>query len=433
MRTLRVLVLVALVVAAGCASFRVDPERPGGGDALLSALEGGAAALSGGDPARAAELLDRAYWMDEDRQTRSISAGASALVTSDLALPYRPSATERALLHYYGARAWIALGRADEAAVEARRLSALLASMADNEDAFAPEMMATLHDVAAAVYAMAGDWNDAAVAARLRDQYRGAEAAPLCDSCGEVVVFAERGRVTHRVARSLTVAVADGDIAAVLAADDRDAGLAAAALAVDRAMSPRYCGWSRRAVCGWDRRRDRGGSFNVVRIAWPELAEPLRAGGTVVEVGGRRWEVGGGWEEGRGGNISESVAADFSRDAPARLARAVGRTVVRQAMVKAGNAAMERAKEDRKRNRDRNDDDNDNSTGWIVAGAAAYVLAGASTLAERADTRSWRSLPDELAVMRIPLPAGEHVVRQDGVAIADVSIPRGGIALVTLR
>jgi hypothetical protein len=102
-------------------------------------------------------------------------------------------------------------------------------------------------------------------------------------------------------------------------------------------------------------------------------------------------------------------------------------------MVKAGNAAMERGKKDKKRDRDREDDDNDNDTGWIVAGAAAYVLAGASTLAERADTRSWRSLPDELVVMRVPLPAGEHVVHQDGVAIADVRLNRGGVAIVALR
>ena len=135
---------------------------------------------------------------------------------------------------------------------------------------------------------------------------------------------------------------------------------------------------------------------------------------------------------GSGGNISEAVADDFSRDAPARLARAVGRTVARQALKKAGDAAIDRAGEDRKKKRDdQNDDDDDgNGKGWMVAGVAAYVLAGASTLAERADTRSWRTLPDEIIVQRIALPAGEHVVRQNGEVIAEVTMVPRGVAIV---
>lgn len=422
------------VVALGCASFRVDPESVGGGDALLTALETGVASLRGGDGVHAAELLDGAYWLNESRVSRSVSAGAAALLTSDLALPYRPSRTEMALLHYYGARAWLAQGRADEAAVDARRLSALLARLEENEQAFAPDVMASLHDVAAAVYAVAGEWEDAAVAARLRDRYRGTEQLAVCDSCGELVVIAEAGRVTRRVSRSLSVAVTDRDFAAVAAAGDGGESVAAAILAVERAMTPRYCGWSHRAVCGWRRHdvRPRGESFTFVHVAWPELAAPRRGGGVVLDIGGETLDIVGDRASGIGGNVSEAVAEDFSRDAPARLARAIGRTVARQALKKAGDAAMDRARDDgkKKRNDKNEDDDDDDSKGWMFAGVAAYVLAGASTLAERADTRSWRTLPDEIVVQRIALPAGDHVVRQNGEVIAEVTMVPRGVAIV---
>jgi hypothetical protein len=181
-------------------------------------------------------------------------------------------------------------------------------------------------------------------------------------------------------------------------------------------------------VCGWSRRhdRERRGSFKLVHVAWPELSAPRAGTAVTVTVAGDAWDVGG---NGRG-NISASIAADFTRDAPGRLARAVARTVARQAMMSAGDAAMDRAKKEKKRDDEDDDKDDDNDRKWIVAGVAAYLFAGASTLAERADTRSWRTLPNELVVTRIPLAPGEHVVRQNGDVVAEVRMVPRGVAIV---
>lgn len=426
MFAVRLMLAACLAAAGGCASLRYDHDEPAAGDELLLALEGGVVSLRAGEYERATQLFDHAYWLNEQRQSRSVSRGASALVTSDLALAYRPSPTELALLHYYGAQAWLKLGRSDEAAVEARRLSALLTRLADAEQSFEPDLMATLHDLSAAVFAVAGSWEEAAVSERLRDSFRESRALAPCDSCGELIVVAERGRVTHRVGRTLSVALIDGDLAAVAAAGEGAEGLAAAALAIDRAMYPRYCHWNHHAVCGWNRRprRELDGSFSLVHVAWPELAAP-RAGNRVqIDVADQTWDL-----SGIGGNVSASVAADFSRDAPARLSRAVARTVIRQAMLKAGDAAMDRAQEEKERNRkdkDKGKEDDNSDRKWLFAGIAAYIFAGASMIAERPDTRSWRTLPDELTVTRIVLPAGEHVVRRAGEAVAEVTmVPRG--------
>lgn len=409
----------ACAMAAHGGSGDADAPR---GDALVAELERAMSSLSGGSGAAAAESFDRAYWLNEARVTRSLTVSAAAVFTSDATLPYRMPPTEQALAHYFAARAWLAQGRPDEAAVDARRLSAFLVELADREEPLPPALMATLHDAAAAVFAVAGEWSDAIVAERLRDSYGLTAQSGACDSCGEIVLLVERGRVTSRVERTLTIAIADGDLAAIAAARHAgDGGGVVAAIA--RANAPRYCGWNAHAVCGWERRRSRDGPSTIVHVAWPELAPPVRATpGLSLAVG----DV--AVENPLLADVSASVAEDFGKDAPARLARAVARTALRQGLVKAGHDAMERAEAEADSKKRKKKDG-----AWRAAGVAAYVLAGVSTLAERADTRSWRSLPDELAVIRVRVPAGTHVVTHRGAEIANAEVKAGAVTIAVVR
>ena len=411
----------------GAAKRRVARKDAGGGDALLRELERGIVAYYAGDLETATTSFERAYWLDDARETRSLSSGVAALVTNDIALPYRPGDTERAMLHYFGAMAWTARGRPEEAAVEARRLSAHLAHLTDVKRPLASDLTATLHDFTAAVYAAAGDHNDADVALRLRDRTLKTDTvnaddadAPLCANCGELVLMVERGFVTHRAGRSLGVAIADGDIAAVSKLDNDASGLGAAMLALDRASTPRYCGWSSRAICGYDRRASFVGDFTLINVAWPELRAPRRSIAPLqLAIGDSTLVVDGG-----GGDISSSVADDFGRDAPARLARAAGRVIARQLMVEAGEKAFDKA-----------DDSKKHKTAWRVAGLVAFVAAGASALAERADTRSWALVPDHLVVKRVWLPAGEYTVWRDaaGHRTSKVVVKRGATSIASVR
>jgi hypothetical protein len=409
------------------AQRRVASKDAGAGDALLRELERGVVAYYAGDYDAATTSFERVYWLDDARETRSLASGVAALVTNDIALPYRPGDTERAMLHYFGAMAWTAKGRPDEAAVEARRLSAHLAHLADAKRPLASDLTATLHDVAAAVYSAAGDRNDADVALRLRDRTQNADTlnatdagAPACRDCGELVLMVERGFVTHRVGRSLGVAIADGDMAVVGRLDDDPSGLGAAMLALDRASAPRYCGWSARAICGYDRRASYGGDVTLVNVAWPELRAPRRSAGPLqITIGDSAIIV-----DDIGGDISSSVADDFGRDAPARLARAAGRVIARQLMVEAGEKALDKA-----------DDSKKHKTAWRVAGLVAFVAAGASAIAERADTRSWALVPDHLVVKRMWLPAGEYTVWRDaaGRRTSTVVVKPGATTIATVR
>src|SRR6476661_5478272 len=96
-------------------------------DALLRQLDVGIASYS-------AAVLDSAALLADDRITASLSKDALAMVTSDLARPYQPRRTERLFIPYYAMLAYVRLGKREDAAVEARRLSSLLAQYSDDRE-----------------------------------------------------------------------------------------------------------------------------------------------------------------------------------------------------------------------------------------------------------------------------------------------------------
>src|SRR5690606_28539504 len=132
--------------------------------------------------------------------------------------------TERLVIHYYNALTYFALGDADGAAVEARRLSLLLQRYRAAGQAVDTRLAALLRHFAGAVFEAAGDREDADVA------YRNARALradlpwmedPQPDSMGDVVVLIERGFVAHRVEQSIHVLLPPYEVEA-LTGPDRD-------------------------------------------------------------------------------------------------------------------------------------------------------------------------------------------------------------------
>jgi hypothetical protein len=145
-----------------------DPDDRGEiGDELLRLMHRGLLLHYAGQYEESNEVLQRAEAIIDDRYTRSVSLALLSIVTSDRALAWLPSETERLMVNYYGALNYLALGDPEEAAVEARRLSRLL-ELSD-EDEFEPEelvMREVLRYIAGSVFEASGNRNDAAVAYR---------------------------------------------------------------------------------------------------------------------------------------------------------------------------------------------------------------------------------------------------------------------------
>jgi len=132
-------------------------------------------------------------------------------------------------------------------------------------------------------------------------------------------------------------------------------------------------------------------SGHFVRIAVPYYeTRPTPVDGARVTAGGTSASA----------EVAEDIRAialkDLETKMPAITARALARAVLKAQMAK---AARENARQQ-----------NQNNAGAAVA-AMAVEIAGLVT--ERADTRSWLTLPSRIHLARLPLPPGTYTVKVD--------------------
>ena len=411
-------------------------------DQLLRLLYEATTARYAGRSAEAGALFDRAFAVSEDRFTKSVTRTATALLTNDLALPYTAGWSERLLLHYNALLAWSAAGDRDAAAVEARRLVALLARIAEPAPSERP-VRAMLHTVAAAAFAAVGDREDARVA------WRNAAAlgapvdttgAPIPADSGDVWVAVERGFVAHKVAVGLTLPIFAGD-----AADKWDGRNNA------RDVSDRFLlgfGSLRNGGIWWDDVPSwRFGGHSpwigssrvayVLDMSWPVLRRPRAVPNATPVVAG----AGVTAPPLVVADVSEAIAGDYARDRKAILSRTIARAATKylatEAAEAAGRAAAEKAR-DKKRNGDKKKkDDDDGVAAAIVGGLFAALANGTAMYLERADTRAWSLLPGQIAVVRLRVPAGQRDVTvrvgDATVTLADVAVTGGRATVTSVR
>jgi len=405
-------------------------------DRLLRLLYQASAARYAGRYREAGQLFDAAFAVSEDRFTKSVSRTAAALLTNDYALPYTAGRNERLMLHYSALLAWSAAGDTDAAAVEARRLTALLASFgAPGDDDRSTRAM--LHTVAAAAFEAASDRVDADVARRnaiaLGAPLDSAWTAPA-DSMGDLFVIVERGDVAHKVAVGLTVPIFSGDNVS-----SSNSGFAAQRLLADfgalrnggvwwddtpswRFTDTRYAPW-------------RGASASyLLDMSWPVLRRSLAGSVGPVQVV---------TDDARAGavvaaSISDAMASDYRSDRSAILTRTVTRAVTKYLAARAAEAAVEAAvkkddSDDDKKKKKKDDDARE------YAGLLARLFTNAAATAfERADTRGWTLLPGQVAVVHMRIPAGTHELLVDAAGMRQLSLPgvvvrRGRTTIVSGR
>ncbi len=399
-----------------------DPLRGAPDDVLLRALYAGTAEYYAGRWRESAAAFERAATLADERVTWRLSRGALALASSDRALPYVPGENEVLLAHQYALLAYAQAGDREGAAVEARRIGALL-ERRPAADARERATHAVLRYLSGVAFEMAGEREDAAVAYR-NARTLGADGAPpaphagAARATGEVVVLIERGFVAHRVSTRMQVRVA-GDSAA----DD------AARLAERLGAALGDAGvWSDDvppllALDDGPRRHRRGGS--LLALAWPALRRdrdvaPLDGLVSSTDAVVRIVSAWRGLGAGPVGlshtpvllhaDLSDAVAADFRRDRGWLVTRLVARAAVRQAIVAQA----------RRRARPLGD-----------------LVASVGTRVEQADTRSWQLLPARLEVMRLRLPAGAQPLAVDvggrTRSLGVVQVPAGGLTLFPVR
>ena len=363
-------------------------------DALLDRLTRATSAYYAGQYLRAGALLDTAALVSDDRITERLSRDALALVTNDIARPYRPRRTERLFIPYYGMLAYARGARWEDAAVEARRLAALLAQHESDRDDGERPLHAVLSHLAGAVLERAGRADEAQVAyraAHLAVEQAPERLATLGRDEGELLVVLERGFVAHRVTERIDVYIGDDDEhrrdprhpqrdiepEAQPGADPRRTKNAMDVLGVGTTPPP-DSGKARRRR---EKHHDDDADYWLA-VAFPTLRRSSRQWGTSAQL---RIEDAAADVVRIASVVDDAASADERRDRLAMLARATARAGAKYALAK--------AVKDKK-------------------GDAAGTLAnyGASLL-ERADVRAWHLLPQEVQLHRTRMTAGTHAVR----------------------
>ena len=395
-------------------------------DALLQSLTRSTAAYYAKQFARSAAALDTAALLADDRITASLSRTGLSLVTNDMARPYQPRRTERLFIPYYAMLSYVQLGAWEDAAVEARRIGALMAQYGDDRDDDERAVHGAMQHLAGAVFERAGEDNEAQVAYRaahaLAASLPEVIARGVADE-GEILLVVERGFVAHRTTETIELYLRDDERDSLRRGGDGHRGVASRIAERVTGQPPRQpppyvagvgLGFAssaeppRRPV---ERDDDDDDDYHLT-IAFPSLRRSAKAWG-----GSPRVAVDAAVPAGltMTAVVDDASEADARRDRVALTTRAVARAVAKYGVSK--------AIEDKK---------------GRVAGTIANI--GASLL-ERADVRSWHLLPQELTLVRVRAPAGTRSVRVQvgegwavrSVDLGSVVVRSGELSIVPVR
>ncbi len=391
--------------------FRENFTDSTGRNRLLYLMELGNLMRLSGDFSSAENLLLQADRLSDQQRGIELGQEIEAFLSSDLALEFRGADYEKVFINYCLAASYASENNMEDALVECRRVNDKLRVLNQNyeenknrynDDAFIRYLMGIL-------YEKAGDLNNALIAYRnSADVYDSSYAldygisAPL--------------RVKSDILRLSSVLGMQSvfqdyssrwpEVSWENEGPDQDHGELVVILEVG--MIPARVEKSYTFVLN-----DR-----VYRVSLPAIIALKQHESWSVTLSSGNTQVQGFLAEDLTAIARKNLEDHAGRD----IARAVARLAVKAGLTEAGEQLVEELTEE--------NSDISRVTGFLLS------IVGAVT--ERADLRAWLTLPSQIFVARLRLPAGEHPVRIEinGRTIysdESVSVDPGGINLLFLR
>ena len=343
--------------------------------------------------AESSKALDIAGDIAEDRYTKSVSKEVGSLVTSDKLRPYSATEYERLLSHYYRTLNYVYLNQLDGALVECRRATALINYFKGEDEKYDFFGTGFLAHLSGMFFEAAGEWNDALISykqaaeyyknasektgvktpddignalvrltrrlgftdefQRYRDQYGEPPSHP--ENTGELILFYESGYVPPKREENL--------IFPILKKDDVE----------DEKFVPTLIG--REGMVFEDVELE-----YLLRVAIPTIgSQRPRFAGIEVTVEKQAPARGVLVED------VENIAIEtFNAQRPMILFRTLVRAVGKYLLTRQANKQHE---------------------------ALGLLTNLAGVLTEQADKRSWQTLPNQIFMVRMSLPAGAHTLK----------------------
>ena len=372
--------------------------------------------------------LSRAESISEDLYTRSISKEAAALLTTDLVRPYPGARYERLLSHYYRILNYLYLNEIEDALVECRRATRLIryyVNEHEDYDFFGAAFLAYLSGI---LFESSGELNDAFISYQQAEEYyerassktgvsfpenlgvslvrlarqlgfseeealyrrRFGDPHERKEGYGELILFYESGYVPSKYEETLTFPILKSDSFE----DEPKKGR----------KKRKNSDFARTLVSR------RGKSYSetkleyLLHVAMPAIrSNRPQLTGIAAETG----DV-----EQRGVLVAdvETMAIETLKSQEGSiLLRTVARALLKYLAYREVTKKSEDADESEKKGARKKEI-------WAdLIGRAVNVV---NIVTERADTRSWQTLPNQIFLVRMRLPAGSHTVTllfSDGV------------------
>lgn len=443
MQTAKILPFLALLcLSFGCGSYSMEEVRiafeQGDFDGALIQLdadgkrqaklpylfERGLVAHYGDRFDESNRTFELAEITSDDLYTKSISREAISLVTSDNLRAYAGSQYERLLIHYYRAFNYVYLDMPDDALVECRKASRLLQFYADADENYEFVGAAFVAYLSGILYEWAGDWNDAFIAYRWAEraykEYGGGLGVPFPQNVGEslvrlarqlgfqeeferyaatygeppenmpdsgeLILLYETGFAPFKIEENIVFPILKVD---PIVQEDADR---------DEKKVREY---GRTLMRRRNRRYKEVEIEYLLRVAIPSYRSnrPMLVG-IDAATGAER----------ASGVLVEDIEAAAMKTFESELPTIMLRTIVRGVLKYLG---FRRA----------------NQEGEVVGGLVNLL----NVVTERADTRSWQTLPNQIFLVRLRLPAGTHNIKLSFSNRANRRVKTDTLADVVIR
>ena len=364
------------------------------GSRLLYLMERGLFLHLKGEYRESNVVFDEAEVLAEELYTRSLSAESASLLTNDTVIPYAGENFESVYLHYYKILNYLALDEPASARIEARKIDEKLTWFADRfegrsvyrEDAF-------LRLLTGLIYEVLGEPGEALVAYRkslgIYEEFAKKYGVPVPDAlrdrllaCARVTgSLEEEALFLERFERESSSGSPPGAI--VVLVDQGSVPVKREAFV----LIPTAHGFP-------------------VKVAVPEfISRPGSSGKVEMALNGGPW-------------IPVEMVQDIGAIARQTLEDRKGLVVTKAVARAAGKQVAARAVEQKQ------------------GELAGFLAQLAALLTERADLRSWTSLPAVIRMAVIPAEPGEHTVTlraENRTETLSVTVQEGSLGFISLR
>ena len=359
--------------------------------------------------------------ISENLYTRSISKEGMSLFINDRVRPYPGTRYERLLTHYYRILNYLFMNKLDSALVECRRATRLIQYYIDSDkdyDFFAAPFLAHLSGI---VFEANGDWNDALISYKQAESYyqqsqkktgmkmpddvghsiiRMARILGFTDDIqryqqrygilptkkqdsGELILFFENGYIPLKYQKTLTFPILKSDTDSEAFKKDNDKASSDFAKLLLGRQGKSYA---------------KSKIEYLLRVALPAIkSDRPKSKGISVHVGTTQ-------EQGVLVADLEAMAIEtLNTQHTTILLRSVTRAFLKYVVYRLTQIEKKKKEKDeaeKKKEANRK----------LIKDLAGLVVQTAAFVTEQADTRQWNTLPNQIFMVRMPLPSGIHNV-----------------------